>query len=243
MSAKPDAAWHGVQPSALEVYRLGLLRAASHHLPSVPPLNPWDCLAFRQISHRLIGWDRLYSDRTGQEYIFQNYFDEASIAPEVFYPPYPAPPVALDWFTAPLVSDTVICSNPSQNPPVEKQGQAGNFQAHETCISSYETTDSSTINSDDCHEDSAGGGVGLGRNVSHVGPPLRFLDPAPLADPFHFGAEGAHHHHNPFIHNISTPDAAPASSFSCHPRYRKSHLIDASFDSLVQLKRRRILPA
>jgi hypothetical protein len=83
MSAKPDPSWMGVQPTALELYRLGLLRAASHHLPSIPPSNPWDCLAFRQISHRLIGWDRLYSERTGQEYIFQNYFDEAVIGPEV----------------------------------------------------------------------------------------------------------------------------------------------------------------
>jgi len=252
MSAKPaDAAWQGVQPSALEVYRLGLLRAASHHLPSVPPSNPWDCLAFRQISHRLIGWDRLYSDRTGQEYIFQNYFDEASVAPEVLFPPYPPPAPLQYWFsTGPLVSDTVISSDPGQHLPVGKQGQAGHLQPHETCTSSYEATDSSsTINSDDYsqEEEAGGGGGGVGRKGSQGGGPMRLLDPARLGDPFQFGdVSGAHHHHHhPFLHNLSTPDpTASASSFSCLPRYRKSdHLIDASLDSLVHFKRRRILPA
>ncbi|PLW34476.1 hypothetical protein PCANC_22738 [Puccinia coronata f. sp. avenae] len=234
MSAKPDPSWMGVQPTALELYRLGLLRAASHHLPSIPPSNPWDCLAFRQISHRLIGWDRLYSERTGQEYIFQNYFDEALIGPEVL--------CDVSSVLRQFVSDTNFFSKSDQYHQDGKLDQAIDLQSNAT-LSSDDATESSIINSDDCPEGD-GQDLSLGWKTS-LAPPPPFLPPVVQTAPTAHLDFNSYNGHDcqppPIAHDQPSSSSDPASS--CNPRYRKAHLIDSFFDGMVDFKRRKILPA
>lgn len=73
----------------VKVQQLALLQIASHQLPSVPPLNHWDCLAFQQISHRLTVWDQFHHLRTGEEFMFKNYYNESRIGPELLWAIYP----------------------------------------------------------------------------------------------------------------------------------------------------------
>ncbi|EFP74249.2 uncharacterized protein PGTG_00205 [Puccinia graminis f. sp. tritici CRL 75-36-700-3] len=219
-------------PTALELHRLELLRAASHHLPSIPPSNPWACLAFRQISHRLIGWDQLYPERTGQEHIFQNYFEESRLGPELLYAIYPR--TILHWNSVPTLSDTIIFSNLDQHPnhPAGKIEKVGDCQSNETSSSS-DGSDSSIINSDDAHEDE---GQEPLINVSVARPSL-ILQPMIQLPVMNYSFQ---------LESHSQPAAIthqPTSSSSSNSRYRKSHLIESSFDGMIDFKRRKIQPA
>ncbi|KAH9467129.1 hypothetical protein Pst134EB_002157 [Puccinia striiformis f. sp. tritici] len=241
-----------IMPTSLELHRLGLLQAASHHLPSFPPSNPWDCLAFRQISHRLIGWDRLYSERTGQEYIFQNYFDESRIGPELLYAVFPR--TVFHWIPRSTLSDTTIFSKPDEEHPdrseVDKHGQQEQVEesrSNETSSSYDAATDSSIVNSDDCQEEDDGhqqlisAPLPLSQLPSSLQPGMI---PRPTIDNLDSHQFDSYSCHQVVITNPSTTtSSSPSSSISSNPRCRKSHPIESSFDGLVDFKRRKILPA
>ncbi|OAV91573.1 hypothetical protein PTTG_04267 [Puccinia triticina 1-1 BBBD Race 1] len=218
-------------PTALELHRLELLRAASHHLPSIPPRNHWDCLAFRQISHRLIGWDRLYSERTGEEFIFQNYFEESPFGPELLYAIYPR--LVLNWNHSQVLSDTIIFSNLGRHPDqrVEEQ-QDEDYQSNETSTS-CDATDSSIIHSDDSHGDE-------GQELVLPNPfflPLAPLSIQPMVQiPAAFQFE-RHSQPGPVAHHPIT------TSSSSIPRCRKSHRIESACEPMIDFKRRKIQPA
>ncbi|CAH7684784.1 expressed protein [Phakopsora pachyrhizi] len=55
----------------------------------IPPGNRHECLSFRQIFHKLMAWDQLHHYRTGEEHLFQNYYSECAIGPELFWAIYP----------------------------------------------------------------------------------------------------------------------------------------------------------
>ncbi|KAI9602234.1 hypothetical protein KEM48_000804 [Puccinia striiformis f. sp. tritici PST-130] len=217
-----------IMPTSVELHRLGLLQAASHHLPSFPPSNPWDCLAFRQISHRLIGWDRLYSERTGQEYIFQNYFDESRLGPELLYAVFPR--TVFHWIPRSTLSDTTIFSKPDEEHPdrskVDKHGQQEQVE---------ESRSNETSSSYDAATDSS------------ISPPSSLqpgMIPRPTIDSLDSHQFDSYSCHQVVVTNPSTTtSSSPSSSISSNPRCRKSHPIESSFDGLVDFKRRKILPA
>lgn len=63
---------------------------STHHLPShpsSPQSHPSSCLTFQHLSQRLITWNDLHSSRTGTEYLFQNYYPESLISPEMIWSP------------------------------------------------------------------------------------------------------------------------------------------------------------
>lgn len=63
----------------------------THHLPSNPAPRSKVSLEFQYLYHRLDHWNSLHSYRTGEEYLFQNYYRESNCGPEILWalPPIP----------------------------------------------------------------------------------------------------------------------------------------------------------
>ncbi|KAG0146951.1 hypothetical protein CROQUDRAFT_656745 [Cronartium quercuum f. sp. fusiforme G11] len=66
---------------------------STHHLPTKPISNKSPSLEFQHLSNRLTFWNNLHSYRNGTEYLFQNYFRESSVGPEILWA---LPPLQID---------------------------------------------------------------------------------------------------------------------------------------------------
>ncbi|POW17502.1 hypothetical protein PSHT_06373 [Puccinia striiformis] len=235
-----------IMPTSLELHRLGLLQAASHHLPSFPPSNPWDCLAFRQISHRLIGWDRLYLNEPAKNISFK------TTSMSLVSDPNCCTPFSPVRFSTGSLDRPYQIQPDEEHPDRSKVDKHGQQQVEETrsneTSSSYDAaTDSSIVNSDDCQEEDDGheGLISAPLPLSQLPSSLQpGMIPRPTIDNLDSHQFDSYSCHQVVITNPSTTtSSSPSSSISSNPRCRKSHPIESSFDGLVDFKRRKILPA
>ncbi|EGG12567.1 uncharacterized protein MELLADRAFT_76224, partial [Melampsora larici-populina 98AG31] len=72
---------------------------STHHLPSHPILKTIPSLEFQHLYNRLNNWNSLHSYRTGNEYLFQNYYRESNCGPEILWALPPIPEQRIELLT------------------------------------------------------------------------------------------------------------------------------------------------
>ncbi|KAH9811828.1 hypothetical protein DFH28DRAFT_931502 [Melampsora americana] len=76
----------------------------THHLPTHPAPKLAPSLEFQHLYNRLNNWNSLHSYRTGDEYLFQNYYRESNCGPEILW----ALPPILDHRNEILIKSQII---------------------------------------------------------------------------------------------------------------------------------------